>query len=253
MKITKIETFEVDVPFVLPAIRDYLAAQNIIFSEISGDNQYVVYLNQDYANIQGVTIALTKRRSRTGLFSATLDYTFQMAEGNNNDSGAFFFNTLSGRETEFEIVPLDFDQRHVLSGTATIGRPRDWSVSFIGQFSSGYPYSPEIVDQNIDLLPNSGRKPTQISLDAQAYKEFEISGLRLRAFAKVFNILDRLNERYVFDDTGRATYSLNYNNIHATWEPYYGQPGIQDLDTYNTRPQWYSAPREIRIGAQISF
>lgn len=243
----------VDVTAFFKDIRDYLAAQDIVFSEIAGDNRYVIYLNQDYANIQGITLALTKRRSRDGLLAATIDYTFQIAEGNNNNSGAFFYNALSGRETEFEIVPLDYDQRHVLSSTVTLGRPRSWSLSFIGQFSSGYPYSPVIVDQNIDLLPKSGRKPSQLNVDVHAYKELSIGSLQFRVFAKAFNLLDRLNERFVFDDTGRATYSLDYTNAHATWRPFYALPGIQDLATYNTRPHWYSAPREVRAGIQVSF
>lgn len=235
-------------------IRDYLAPQNVQYSTIAGQNEYVIYLNKNYANVKGVTFALTKRRARDGLVAATLDYTFQIAEGNRDDPNAFFFNFLSGRSNELEVVPLDFDQRHVLSGTVTLTRPGNWGASLIGQFATGYPYSPVIYDQNLDLLPNSGRKPSQIRLDLNVSKDFAVGGLQIRTFARVFNVLDRLNERFVFDDTGRATYSLAaQRNLHATWEPFYGLPGIPTLDEYNTRPQYYSAPREIRIGATVSF
>ncbi|NND72246.1 MAG: TonB-dependent receptor plug domain-containing protein [Rhodothermales bacterium] len=235
-------------------IRDYRALQNIRFSTVSGEDQFSIYLNKDYANVKGVTFALTKRRPRNGYLSANIDYTYQVAEGNNDDSNAFFFNFLSGRENEFELVPLDYDQRHIISSTVTLSDPGNWSASFIGQYSTGYPYTPLLLDQKIDQLPNSGRKPSQMKLDAHIFKTFNVRGLDLRAFAKVFNLLDRLNERFVFDDTGRATYSLaGSRGIHAAWEPFYGQPGISTLDEYNVRPHWYSAPREISIGATISF
>ncbi|NNE46409.1 MAG: TonB-dependent receptor plug domain-containing protein [Rhodothermales bacterium] len=243
-----------DVTGFFKDIRDYLAPQNVQFSTISGQSNYAIYLNKDYANVRGVTFALTKRRSRNGLLSATIDYTFQNAEGNNNDAGAFFFNFLSGRETELEIVPLDFDQRHIVSSTVTLTKPGNWNVSFIGSFSTGYPYTPSLIDQKLDQLPNQGRKPTQIDLDATVSKQINIDRFSVRLFAKVFNALDRLNERFVFDETGRASYSLNERlNVHAPWKSLYGQPGIHTLEEWDTRPQWYSRPREIKIGATLSF
>jgi outer membrane receptor protein involved in Fe transport len=243
-----------DVTGFFKDIRDYLAPQNVQFSTISGQSNYAIYLNKDYANVRGVTFALTKRRSRNGILSATIDYTFQNAEGNNNDAGAFFFNFLSGRETELEIVPLDFDQRHIVSSTVTLTKPGNWNVSFIGSFSTGYPYTPSLIDQKLDQLPNQGRKPTQIDLDATVSKQINIDRFSVRLFAKVFNALDRLNERFVFDETGRASYSLNERlNVHAPWKSLYGQPGIHTLEEWDTRPQWYSRPREIKIGATLSF
>ncbi len=235
-------------------IRDYMALQLVRYSTIAGEDLYNIYLNKAYANVTGMTVALTKRRSRTGLLSATVDYTFQIAEGSDDDANRFFFNRLSGRENELEVVPLPFDQRHVLSSTVTIARAGNWSISFNGQFATGYPYSPLILDQNVDLPTRSGRKPSKLKLDVHVYKELTIIGLRLRAFAKGFNIFDRLNENFVFNDTGRATYSLSeQRNLHATWKPHYGLPGIHTLEEYDTRPHWYTSPRHIKVGATLSF
>jgi hypothetical protein len=177
-----------------------------------------------------------------------------VAEGNNISTNAFFFNVLSGRENELELVPLSFDQRHIISSTITLTKSRNWGLSFIGQAATGYPYTPMLIDQKIDQLPNQERKPMQFKLDMQASKTLTLGGLDARAFVRVFNLLDRLNERFVFDDTGRATYSLNgQRGTHASWEPFYGQLGINDLDTYNTRPQYFSAPREVRVGLMVNF
>ncbi|MEQ9103801.1 MAG: TonB-dependent receptor [Rhodothermales bacterium] len=251
------ETLAFDVTGFFKDIRDYLALQTIRFSTIAGEDVYSIYQNRDYANVKGVTFALTSRRPRGGLLSANVDYTFQIAEGNNTDANSFFFNSLSGRETELEIVPLSFDQRHVLSSTVTISPGPAWGISLIGQLRGGYPYTPLLIDQKIDQLPNQERKPATSRLDLHIYKEFALGGQgRLRVFGKVFNVLDRLNENFVFDDTGRATYSLSeQRGVFAAWQraAEMGLPGIRSLDEYENRPQYFSAPREIRLGATLSF
>jgi outer membrane receptor protein involved in Fe transport len=243
-----------DVTAYFKDIRDYLTRQQIQYSTIPGENIYNIYVNKNYANVKGVSFALTKRRTRNGLVSANVDYTYQIAEGDNDDPTAAFFNFLSGRETELEVIPLDFDQRHIISTTVTVSDPTSWGASFIGRYATGYPYSPLLLEQNIDDLPRSGRKPAQIKLDAHLYKNLRIAGAEFRAFAKIFNVLDVLNENFVFDDTGRATYSLSdERNLHATWEPGYGMPGVHTLNEWDTRPHYFSAPREVRVGVTLGF
>ena len=235
-------------------IRDYMALQLVRYSTIAGEDLYNIYLNKAYANVTGLTVSLTRRRPPRGFVWATVDYTFQIAEGSDDDANRFFYNRLSGRENELEVVPLTFDQRHVLSSTVTISRTSSWSISFNGQFSTGYPYSPLLLEQNVDLPTRSGRKPSILKLDLHAYRQFTVGRMQLRMFTKVFNLLDRLNENFVFNDTGRATYSLSeQRNLHATWEPRYGLPGIHTLEEYDTRPHWYSAPRQVRVGLTLSF
>ncbi|MFV1980254.1 MAG: TonB-dependent receptor plug domain-containing protein, partial [Rhodothermia bacterium] len=234
-------------------IRDYLALQRTRFSTIPGEDTYRMWSNKDYANIKGVTFALTVRRSRTGLLSANIDYTFTVANGNNNATDAFFFNAISGRVDELELVPLDFDQRHNVSATVNLGKPNNWGLSFIGRIGTGLPYTPQIVDQTIDLLPNSESKPPQTNLDLRLFKTFNVGSVGLQAFVKVFNLLDNLNERRVFNDTGRAGTTLDRNNVHAFWKALYGLPGVHELDEFNTRPYFYSPPRQIRMGLSLTL
>ena len=94
------ESIAFDISGFYKDVRDYLATQTIRFSTVAGQDVYSIQLNRNYANVKGVTFALTKRRGRNGMLGATLDYTFLVAEGNRTDSDAFFFNSLSGRETE---------------------------------------------------------------------------------------------------------------------------------------------------------
>ncbi len=248
------DVFAFDVTGYFKNIRDYMALQLVRYSTIAGEDLYNIYLNKAYANVTGITVAVTKRRSPGGFLWATVDYTFQIAEGSDDDANRFFFNRLSGRENELEVVPLTFDQRHILSSTVTISRSRAWSISISSQFATGYPYSPLLLEQNVDLPTRSGRKPSKLKLDLHAYRQFAVRRMRLRAFVKVFNLLDRLNENFVFNDTGRATYSLSAaRNVHATWEPRYGLPGIHTLGEYDSRPHWYSSPRQVRMGLTLAF
>jgi len=126
-------------------IRDLLARQTIRYeSDKFGPSSYSVYLNKDYGDVKGFTISLSKRYDPDTKLSAWIDYTLQRASGNSVKSGAFFFSAISGIEEEKLIVPLNWDQQHVLNTTVTLSEPGNWGVSFIGKLSSGWPYTPDI-------------------------------------------------------------------------------------------------------------
>ena len=58
------------------------------------------------------------------------------------------------------------------------------------------------------LRTNSGRKPLQTNVDLLIDKSFILYSTTLTIFLKVYNLFDTKNETFVYDDTGRATYSL---------------------------------------------
>ena len=66
-------------------------------------------------------------------------------------------------------------------------------------------------------------------------------------FVKVYNVFDTENEVNVFTDTGRAGYSLESTRIQ---EP---PRGVNTLQEYFTRPDFYSAPRQVIVGASVTF
>jgi outer membrane receptor protein involved in Fe transport len=233
-------------------VRDLFAVQTI---RISGEKSFSVYVNKDYANIKGFTFSLTKRRTATDMLSLTLDYTYQISEGNDVSADAFFIDKSSGRESEKVIVPLDWDQTNTLNATVSIGKPNDWTVSLIGRLGTGLPYTPLSSDNGVILQRNSSYKPTQYSVDMLAQKELEISGLNLVVFLKVFNLLDRLNEVNVFDDTGRATYTLAIaRGEGAAVDQHIGLvDGVHPMSEYFTNPGNYSDPREVLVGVSLNF
>lgn len=233
-------------------VRDLLALQQI---RISGSDTYFKYVNKDYANIKGITFSLTKRRSPDDFFSATLDYTFQTAEGNETNSDAFFLDLSSGRQSEKMPVYLNWDQTHTLNSTFSIGESKNWNLSLVGRLGTGLPYTPQITGSQIYLRSNSGRRPSQLVVDLLAEKTFFFFGYNLTFFLKVFNLFDTLNERLIYNDTGRATYTLISNQSAAvsTDELSGKHPLIRPASEYFVRPHYYLPPRQVRLGASIEF
>ena len=118
---------------------------------ISSNQIYQKYVNKDYGNIKGITFSFTKRKMPDDLFGASLDYTFQVAEGNETGTDAFFIDLQSGRQSEKVPVPLTWDQTHTLNGVITFGGDRDWTVTVVTSLGTGLPYSPQLSEQQIYL------------------------------------------------------------------------------------------------------
>ena len=89
------------------------------------------------------------------------------SEGNSVNSGSFLFSALSGIEEEKLIVPLSWDQSHLLNTTLIIGDPSKTTLGLIGKIATGWPYTPSIPNANFIPKPNSGRKPVQRNVDAK--------------------------------------------------------------------------------------
>ena len=88
-----------------------------------------------------MTLSLTKRYDPVSRTSLWVDYTYQKSEGNSVNSGSFYFSALSGIEEEKLIVPLSWDQSHLLNTTLIIGDPSKTTLGLIGKIATGWPYT----------------------------------------------------------------------------------------------------------------
>ena len=246
------ETIAFNVTGFYKDVRDLLAIQEI---RTSSNELYQKYVNKDYGNIKGITFSLTKRKMPDDFFRASIDYTFQVAEGNETGADAFFIDLQSGRQSEKVPVPLDWDQSHNLNGVVSFGDDKDWTATIVASIGTGLPYSPQFIEQLIYLRTNSDRKPLQTNVDLLVDKSFSLYDVMLTVFLKVFNIFDTQNERFVYDDTGRASYTLQekQGGPQATNEISKKYPGIKSATEYFNRPNYYSAPREVRVGFTLEF
>ncbi len=226
-------------------IKDWLGTE--IFELYTRGDYYSRYATVDFGNVRGITLSVEKRRS--GYLSGSVDYTYSVAEGNSSDPLSKFYDlqTVPPQETEKRVVPLDWDQTHTLNFTVTVSKPKAWGISLLGKIGSGLPYTPTRDAIRIDA-ENSERKPANMMFDLHVHKDFYLSNNRhLVLFMKIYNVFDRLNELYVYSDTGRATYALYPSTDRGD------EFGRHYLNDYLTRPNYYSTPRSVRLGIQMGF
>ncbi|MDZ7400394.1 MAG: TonB-dependent receptor [candidate division KSB1 bacterium] len=238
------DQFALDVTAYRKDIRNLLGTEVL---RLFTGGYYARYINRDYANVKGITVSLEKRQTAgiTGV-GASVDYTYQVAKGNASDPNDAYLNTLSGLETLKQMRPLDWDRQHQINATLTIGDPSSYNVSLIGRLATGFPYTS--VWGTGAYIENNARRPLIYTFDMYLIKNFKLGRLSYSLFARIFNLFDRLNERDVFPDTGRAGYSLTPYHMG------YLQPrGINSLEDYFIRPDFYSSPREVQVGLTVGF
>lgn len=214
---------------------------------------YIQYINRDYANSRGITLTMNKRPSH--MWSLNFSYTFQVAEGLNSSPDQQAARRAGGADTVQTLTPLDWDQTHTANLTLGFGQ-EDWGIYLIGRYGSGLPYTPVLnkadfrgEDAQRGVKDNSRRRPDNFTVDLRLSKAFNISGVELNFFAKIFNLLDRRNEIDIFGETGRASatpQNLGLENIT-------GGNRVNTVAEYLRRPQNYDEPRQIQVGVDINF
>ncbi|MFQ5771760.1 MAG: TonB-dependent receptor plug domain-containing protein [bacterium] len=227
----------------------YKDIRNLLGNEIHIKNEFRKfgkYINRDYGAVRGITFSIEKRLSAG--FGANIDYTYQVAEGNASDPNDDFNKAqkVPPVESNKQLVPLEWDRRHSLNFTVTLGKPGNYIASFIGQLGSGLPYTPAIQDQRVGL-ENSDNRPTFFNVDLYLTKYLQIYDKNVSLFVKVFNLFDRANEIDVFTDTGRAAYTLELTRAQEA------PRGVNTLKEFFTRPDFYSPPRQLVFGVSYSF
>jgi len=246
----------IDVSAYYKDIRDLLAEQSIDYlSATYGSSSYSIYLNKDFGTVKGLTLSLTKRWDPKTKTSAFLDYSYQITQGNSVTDGSFYFNSLTGEEEEKRIVPLNWDQPHIFNATITVSEPENWGISIIGKLSAGWPYTPNIPNANYVPYPNSQRKPWQKNVNLRLFKNIKLGNFDIQFFTKIFNLFDTRNERYVFNDTGRAGYTYANRSTEETeaLTSHYGEDGVHTWEEYQQRVYYYSAPRSVQFGFSFEF
>jgi outer membrane receptor protein involved in Fe transport len=236
-------------------VRDWVttSAEIPVRDPLTATTYYTMYVNRDYANSRGITLSVNKRPN--DMLSLVLSYTFQVAEGNNSNPDDEQAALLSNKEPARTLTPLDWDQTHTANLTMGIGK-QGWGVFLLGRYGSGLPYTPVInqaesrgVDASRAVQNNSRRRPATYTADLRAFKNVSLGALNLSLFLKVFNLFDRRNEVTVYGETGRAT--ATPENLGA--ENITGVNRINPVEAYLTRPDFYSEPREVQLGAELEF
>ena len=224
-------------------IRNLLGLELYVKNNVQKFGQYI---NRDYGAVKGFTISLDKRLS--GGFGANIDYTFQIAQGDASDPNDVFNKAQATPpiEANKQLVPLDWDRRHSLNATITLGEPSNYIASVIGRLGSGLPYTPAFQNQRTGL-ENSDTRPLFYNFDLYITKYLKFYNLDLSVFVKIYNVFDTRNEINVFTDTGRAGYSLELTRAQVAPQ------GVNTIQQYYTRPDFFSAPRQVLVGLSFTF
>lgn len=241
-------------------IRDLLGTEILTLSNATS---FYRYINKEYGNSSGITIAFNYFPQRSKL-SASVDYTYMIAKGtassaeavrdvailSGSGQGAY---TLSTRRIDY----LSWDQTHSLNGSVSYRPRQDMYISMIGQLGSGLPYSPATLNPNIEIpggwWNNADRKPLRWSVDLKLHKSFNVLGMNVGTFVNVFNILNHLDENDVNRITGRAGPAAYLPEIARKRYYRLEQIGEFTRDEADYDPTDYSRPRLIQFGLSLEL
>ena len=214
-------------------IRNLLGVE---FINTYNDATYARLTNADFGNVLGFTLALNHRA--IGPASLSLDYTWQVADGNSSDPNETATRAEAGEDPRPRVVAFNWDQRHTINMTLAISKPDAYSTAAVLRVASGQPYTPVIeAGFGYGLETNSGRKPVGVLLDLRADRWFTLGGQRMSFFGRIFNVFDtRYFNSAVFESTG---------------SPYYSRFPVNDEVALEDPTRLYP-PRRIELGFTLT-
>ncbi len=243
---------------------DYIVSRRVITTDATGRPvTKTMYINQDYAKIIGVETQLNARLNNS--FTSFFNGSYQQARGKSN----------SARESALQIaqtgeVPLTQEQFLAWdrpwkfnAGVSFQNDSSKFRASLNAQYTSGYRYTPQILEGYNDLGRPQYRVDNANYLRERGAYWFGINGKASYALVKfgtggillnveVMNITGRRNAQLVNPITGRA-YEYG-DDVPLTWrDPRPEFNGPQETGTDPRNPARYSAPTQLLAGIQIKW
>jgi outer membrane receptor for ferrienterochelin and colicin len=223
------------------------------------------YVNRDYASARGFDVTLIKQYSHG--FSGEVNYTYGSAGGTASDPNRSLSSrgNLRDQYKPNAEVPLEWDQRHSMSATLRLGDGSDWAASFVYQFGTGLPYTPELREQRRQdpALINSKRLPATSTLSAQAERSFVAWGQHVTLYMQGTNLLNTRN----IGELQPSLWPYNVAVNPSSYVVYYTETGraggafltadrngdgIEDWLPVND-PRVFQQGRVIRVGLGVQF
>ena len=173
-----------------------------------------------------------------------------MAQGQGRGPpGEAFGRQQSGLAPILSLVRLNWDRRHVFNATVTVEPTDGLSLTLVNRLRSGEPYTTTRSFVR-STEPNNADRPMQFFADLRAYYTPPFIPGDVQLFLQVQNIFDTRNEFAVYSSTGSATESLEKELFRRTG----GEVGgLNSLDEFYYRQDWFSSPREVSLGIQVNL
>jgi len=212
-----------------------------------GSSYYHQLVNSDFGLVKGVILTFDKRISNN--WGAAIDYTYQVAKGNASDPAATRNQIISGERPEIQLVRLDFDQTHTVNVNFSYISALHYGFSILGKYGSGFPYTPSQSMNISELLTNSERKPGYFNVDLNIFKDFTFKNYDIRLFTRIYNLFDRKNQMWVYNDSGTADFTLDeflrtQQNLPEL---------VNTISEFYRNPTAYSEPRRLEAGISINW
>lgn len=211
--------------------------------------RFGVYTNKDYGNAKGLEVTYDYRYQS---WYAAINYTLQYTRGN-ADSPTQTFNRAGGRMDPVDrLIPMSWDQRHTFNATVGYNQP-NYGGTLTGYYNSGSIYSWSPVEANriskIKIYPNNDYRASSYTVDLNAWYQFVLfKDIKLKLNLSVYNLLDRLNEAWVYPRTGQA-----YTDIILPSDVGTHRSDFNEYEDRIENPSMYSAPRLIKLGMGVTF
>ncbi len=246
--------------------------QNNKFQRVEGGEvlNAIYNVNSDFGTVKGFAFSFDV--TRLSYFSASIQYTFSIAEGTgssrNSSQTAVFRN--NDRLPPKVIAPLNFDQRHTAIAIIDFYVPQGelgffelFNANAIISFNSGRPYTPvdqwNILGDNGLVADNTGYinsafGPSTFRIDLKVEKGFAIGDFYITPYVWIQNLLDTDNTINVWRSTGNGTSTnwLNDPDSQGTIQQR-GEGYVLDYQTLEKDPRNFGIPRLIRLGLKLNF
>jgi hypothetical protein len=222
------------------------------------------YVNGDYASSRGIEFTLIKKHSHG--FSGEVNYTYGNATGTASDPNRALVGSGNLRD-QFKPTseqPLEWDQRHSMSGTLRLGNERDWAATFVYQFGTGFPYTKQQRQQRRQdpSLVNASRLPSTSTLSVQGERFFKFWGQSVTFYVQGSNLLDAKNindiqpSLWPDNQVSPSSYRTYYSETGRAGGAFLTQDrdgdGLEDWFPVND-PRVFQAGRVIRVGLGVQF
>ena len=240
--------------------------------------KYMTYTNIDFGTVKGMTITYDLRR--TGNVTFRLSYTLQFANGTGSNAETSKALIQTGQPNLRTTIPLDFDQRHAITGNIdyrfasgpAYNGPKwfgkdifaNTGANFTINYGTGSPYSRRDINTNYLIGQiNGARKPARFMVNARFDKDIEIKygadknkTAALNIYLEINNLFNNKAILNVYettgnpDDNGFLASAKNQNFINSQNDP----TAYRNYYTmYINYPYNYSFARTIRLGVMFNF
>jgi hypothetical protein len=179
------------------------------FSHISGSYGFAEFVNDPYADIEGLELSMT--RSAGAWITGELSYTYMVAGGTSGSAYQGFTAAEYGLPASPEIYPLSWDQRHAVTAVLNVATPGRTDVHLVVHARSGrpftyYPTTSALAPVNAGIFSqNNQRMPGYAGIDLLVEQHMTLDfwpGCDASVYCDMRNILDAANVSWM-DSNGR--------------------------------------------------